>query len=186
MIKKITLFIVLAMLVSVRAKAQVFDLSNNQRMSIGINIGVAGYHLGSQGLSTTYNGFAYGANLSFMGLYIDFMRQTPEHRYTKEVGRDWNDHSALTINVGYQIPITSYLFVAPLVGYSNETYGITKGNKFEVGDRELIHDYDVIERFNHFNYGLQIMAKPVEMIEIGCVVSSHALYGTLSYSVGKK
>lgn len=186
MTKRIALFFVVLLMATVSAKAQVFDLSNNQRMSFGINLGAAGYHLGSEGLNTTYNGFAFGANVSFMGFYIDFMRQIPEHKYTKEVGQDWNDHSALTINVGYQIPITSYLFVAPLVGYSNETYGITKGNKFEIGDHELIHDYDVIERFNHFNYGLQVMAKPVEMIEIGCVVSAHALYGTLSYSIAPK
>jgi hypothetical protein len=186
MIKKATLFFVLSILVTFSAKAQMFDLSNNQRISMGINLGAAGYHLGSQGLNTTYNGFAYGANVSVMGFYIDFMRQPPEHKYTKEVGRDWNDHSAFTINVGYQIPITSYLFVAPLIGYSNESYGITKGNKFEIGDRELIHDYDVIERFNHFNYGLHIMARALETVEIGCVVSSHALYGTLSYSFGKK
>ena len=112
--------------------------------------------------------------------------QIPEHQYAKEVGHDWDDHSALTINIGYQIPITNYLFVTPLIGYSNETRGITRGNKFDVGDHELIHDYDVIERFNHFNYGLHIMARALEMVEIGCVVSSHALYGTLSYSFGKK
>ena len=70
--------------------------------------------------------------------------------------------------------LTNYLFVTPLIGYSNETYGITRGNKFDVGDHELIHDYDVIERFNHFNYGLGLMARPISEVEIGCVASAHA------------
>lgn len=184
--KRLFLIIGLAILTIGGLKAQAFDFTNNLRVSVGANLGAVGYHLGSGGLNTTYNGFGFGANLSFLGVYLDFMYQTPEHQYAKEVGRDWDDHSALTINIGYQIPITNYLFVTPLIGYSNETYGITRGNKFDVGDHELIHDYDVIERFNHFNYGLGLMVRPISEVEIGCVASAHAIYGTFSYSLGLK
>lgn len=189
--KSIFIFIVLAIFAIGSAKAQYFDFRNNERFSIGLNVGAVGYHLGAMNhvgphnTTESYNGFGMGANLSAGGVYVDFIYQTPDHLYTKEVGTDWNDHTALAINVGYQFPVTDFLFVMPMIGYSNETYGITEGNKFDVGDHQLIHDYEVTERFHHFNYGLGMVFRLFGEVEVGCVGTAHALYGTISYSLSK-
>ena len=182
--KRISLLLAMIMCMALGAKAQWFDLRKNERMSIGLNVGAVGYMLNTQGLNTDFSGLGMGASFSLMGVYTDFIYQWPEHRYTTEVGvPDWNDHTALAINMGYQIPVLPWLFVTPLVGYSNETTGITRANSITAEDNSIVHRYDVEHRYHHFNYGVGIMVRPISVIEIGAVATSHALYGNISYSL---
>ena len=69
-----------------------------------------------------------------------------------------------------------------MVGYSNETVGKTSVSILEIEDKELVHKYTRTYIDNFFNYGLGLMIRPVEFIEIGAVATSHAIYGTISYS----
>lgn len=183
--KKSFIIVTLLVLMTVSLKAQWFDFSNNYRASLGLNLGVVGYDLTSQGIDKTLAGFGAGANLSICGIYIDFIYQQPEHRYTQtfDLGQpDWDDHTALSINVGYQIPVLPWLYLTPMVGYSNETVGKTSVSILEIEDKELVHKYTRTYIDNFFNYGLGLMIRPVEFIEIGAVATSHAIYGTISYS----
>lgn len=189
--KKSLFFVVLLALIAGTAQAQWLDMRNNQRAAIGLNIGAVGYGLTGNGINTQYNGLGIGFNFSIGGVYIDFIRQWPEHQYEHTVYdptnpiNGWYDHTALAINVGYQIPVLPFLFVTPLVGYSNETDGFTKMGSVHVDQEshELVHDYEVLQRYNHFNYGLGVSTRLFDCIEFGVVATNHALYGTLSYSV---
>ena len=170
-------------MMTISAKAQWFDFSNNQRASIGLNVGAVGYTLSSQGLYTDLAGLGFGASLSISGMYLDFIYQWPEHKYSNQVGvPDWYDHTALTINVGYQIPVLSWLYLTPLVGYSNETTGITRANQITAENSSIVHKYERQAIYNHFNYGVGLMVRPFKSIEIGAVATSHAIYGNISYS----
>lgn len=182
--KSILLVAMLALLVGT-AKAQWLNLSNNQRASIGLNLGVVGYNLNSQGLDKSIANFGIGANVSFAGIYLDFIYQNPEHRWDRKITQqEYPDQTALTINLGYQIPVLSWLYVTPLIGYSNETWGRTLGNSIGVDteSHSIYHDYVRDRINNHFNYGVGVMFRPIEVIEIGAVATSHALYGTISVS----
>ena len=197
--KSILIIALLAFMVG-SAQAQWFDFSNNQRASIGLNLGCVGYHFGndgnhtgSDGIDKPYTGFGVGISMSLAGVYADFIYQSQEHRFSHVVYDPsnpyfpgWNDHTALTINLGYQIPVQPWLFVTPLIGYSNETYGLTKVGTVHVEDDELVHDYELAERFNHFNYGLGLTVKPFKHVEIGAVATAHAVYGNISYSASFK
>lgn len=179
--KKVALLAVLFSLITFSAKAQWFDFSNNNSVSIGFNAGAVGYHLGNKGLNTDYLGVGFGASVTLQGAYIDFIYQSPEHRYSSLVGvDDWNDHTALSINVGYQIPVLHWLYVTPMIGYSNETTGLTLANQITAEHSEIVHKYERDHIYNHFNYGIGLTVKPLEWLGIGGVATSHALYGNIS------
>lgn len=168
------------------AKAQFLDFSQNrQDITIGFNLGAVGYHFDGQ-INKTYVGFGGGVSVSFMGVYVDFIYQSPEHRWGNKITPDmYYDHTALTINAGYKIPVLSWLNVTPLIGYSNETEGWTDCGTINVDyeNHSVYHDYDVENRYNHFNYGVGVSVKPIEWLEVGGVCTAHAVYGNISLNL---
>lgn len=184
--KKVAFFAVLFSMMTISAKAQWFDFSNNQSASIGLNLGAVGYKLDQQGLNTDLMNFGIGASVTLGGVYLDFIYQSPEHRFSEQVGvPDWHDHTALTINAGYQVPILSWLYLTPLVGYSNETTGITYANHISAQNNSIIHKYKRETIDNHFNYGVGLTIKPIKWVSVGAVATSHAIYGNISISASK-
>lgn len=181
--KKIALIAVLISTMALSAKAQWLDFSQNRSdATVGLNLGAVGYHFNGN-IDNTYADFGIGFSFSFLGAYIDFMYQSPEHRWGNKIDPIlFNDHTALTINAGYKIPVLPWLNVTPLIGYSNETTGWTDCSTINIDydSHSIYHDYDVEYRYNHFNYGLGISAKPINWLEIGAVCTAHATYGNIS------
>lgn len=184
--KKAFLLTVLLAVFFGTANAQLFDFSQNRRdVTIGFNLGAVGYHFDGQ-IDKTYVGFGGGVSVSLMGVYVDFIYQSPEHRWGKKITpMVYNDHTALTINAGYKVPVLSWLTVTPLIGYSNETTGLTDCSTLNIDfeNHSVYHDYNVEDRYNHFNYGLGVSVKPIEWLEIGGVCTAHAVYGNLSINL---
>ena len=117
---------------------------------------------------------------------MDFMYQSPEHRWGNKISPEvYNDHTALTINVGYKIPVTRWLNLTPLIGYSNETTGWTDCSTINVDyeSRSIYHSYERETIASHFNYGVGLSAKPIKWIEIGGVCTAHAVYGNLTFNL---
>ena len=131
--KKTILVVAAILLLAGNLKAQIFDFSQNLTdVTIGFNLGSVGYDFNGH-IDKTYAGFGGGVNVSILGVYIDFIYQNPKHRYDRKVTfTEYHDHTALTINVGYKIPVTSWMNLTPLIGYSNETSGVTLGNSIGV------------------------------------------------------
>lgn len=187
--KKVALIAVLCSMMTLTAQAQFLDFSQNRYdVTLGLNLGVVGYHFDGSHIDKTYSNFGTGISMSLMGVYIDFMYQSPEHRWGSKIEpRLYQDHSALSINVGYKIPILPFLNVTPMIGYSNETTGVTDCSTVNIDyeNRSIYHDYDVEHRYNHFNYGAGISVKPIEWLEIGGVCTAHATYGNISVNLMK-
>ena len=185
--KKVTVLAVLLSLMTVSAKAQVFDFTNNLTdVTIGFNIGAVGYDFANGHIDKTYNGFGTGVSFSLLGVYLDFIYQQPEHKWDRKVTEaEYDDHTALTINAGYKIPVLPWLNLIPLVGYSNETTGKTIGNSIgvDVESESIYHDYERETIASHFNYGLGLSVKPIKWLEIGGVCTSHAVYGNISLNL---
>ena len=183
--KSIILFALLALTVG-SAKAQWFDFSQNLTdASVGVNVGVVGYHFDGQ-IDKTYADLGVGASISLLGLYLDFIYQSPEHKWDRTVTQEeYPDNTALTINVGYKIPVLPWLNITPVIGYSNETYGETDCSTINVNfeSQSIYHDYTVKERYSHFNYGLGLSFKPTDWIEFGGVCTAHAVYGNISVNL---
>ena len=184
--KKVALFVVLFTMMTFSAKAQLFDFRNNLTdVTFGFNLGVVGYDFEHGQVVKNIANFGGGVSVSLLGVYIDFIYQSPDHRWDRKITEaEYPDQTALTINLGYQIPVLSWLYVTPLIGYSNETWGRTLGNSIGVDSEShsIYHDYVRDRINNHFNYGVGVMFRPIEVLEIGAVATSHALYGTISVS----
>ena len=187
--KKVALFAVLFSMMTISAKAQWFDFSQNMSdVTIGFNAGVVGYHLGDGQIDKTYADFGWGVSFSIIGVYADFIYQCPEHKFGNKISPDtYNDHTALTINLGYKIPVTRWLNITPLIGYSNETTGVTDCSTINVDyeSHSTYHDYKRETIDNHFNYGAGISLKPIKWLEIGGVCTAHAVYGNISVNILK-
>ena len=186
--KRSIILVALLALMTFSAKAQWFDFSQNiTDVTIGLNAGVVGYHFNGQ-IDKTYADLGFGASVSLLGCYIDFIYQSPEHRWGNKISPDkYRDHTALTINAGYKIPVLPWLNVTPLIGYSNETTGWTDCSTINVDyeSHSIYHDYNRDGIFNHFNYGAGLSVKPISWLEIGGVCTAHAVYGNLSVNLMK-
>lgn len=186
--KKVVFFAVLFSMITISTKAQWFDFSQNKYdATIGLNLGVVGYHFNGQ-IDKTYAGLGGGVSLSLVGVYLDFIYQSPEHKWDRTVTQEeYPDQTALTINVGYKIPVSPWLNIIPLIGYSNETTGKTLGNSIGVDteNHSIYHDYDRENIFSHFNYGAGLSVKPISWLEIGGVCTAHAVYGNISVNLMK-
>lgn len=187
--KKITLFAVLFSMMTISAKAQWFDFSQNMSdVTIGFNAGVVGYHFGEGQIDKTYADFGWGVSASLLGVYVDFIYQNPEHKWSNKITQDkYHDHTALTINIGYKIPVASWLNFTPLIGYSNETTGWTDCSTVNLDheSHSIYHDYERETINNHFNYGAGLSLKPIKWLEIGGVCTAHAVYGNISVNLLK-
>ena len=188
--KKLAIVAVLLTAFTFSAKAQWFDFSENLKdLTIGVNAGAVGYDYNISGnphLNKNIADFGCGVSVSLLGLYVDFIYQSPEHEWGNKITPDiYHDHTALTINAGYKIPVLHWLNVTPVIGYSNETYGETDCSTINVNfeSQSIYHDYTVKERYSHFNYGLGLSFKPTDWIEFGGVCTAHAVYGNISFNL---
>ncbi len=161
-----TRFIIFAMLLALgcnSANAQMFNFAdNNHHFTLGVQLGQAG-------VNTDYSGFGWGISTSLYGVYVDFLCAGPKHRNDHHVNSSRpSDHEAFAINVGYQIPVTSWLRIAPIIGYCQTNYGYTDIPQ---------------ERFHDFNYGAGLFIQPFKYFEIYGVYTSRAIYGGLALNL---
>ena len=175
------LFIIIALLglsVSANAQIKLFEFPlNAKRVEAGLNIGQVACF-------SEYARFTLGANVMVGGFYLDFMSADPEHKYGPTSDTKWNDHRALCINAGYQIPILSWLRVIPLVGYAQTNDGITDASETywdydEDSGPTTYHPYKVTpgSRLHYFNYGGGLSIQPCKWFSINLVGTCHAIYG---------
>ena len=186
--KKVALFVVLFSLLSLSAKAQWFDFSQNlNRGVVGFNVGLIGYHANGEPGSADFSDLGVGVSLALAGSYLDFMYVSPDHMYDSHVVQyDWEDHDAFVINVGYQIPIYKhYVLVTPLIGWCRVSTGITEGNNIGVDpeSRSIYHKYHSTWRDNCFNYGGMLTVVPCKYFEINATFSAHAIYGGIAFNL---
>ena len=186
--KKVALFAVLFSMMTISAKAQWFDFSQNMnRAVIGFNTGLVGYHeindLPDMGLSD----LGVGLSFNLVGAYVDFLYVTPDHMYDSHiVFENWNDHDAFVINAGYQIPIyKNYVFITPLIGWSRVSTGITEGNNIGVDpdSYSIYHKYHSTWHRNDFNYGGMLTVAPCKYFEINAAFTAHAAYAGIAFNL---
>lgn len=182
--KKLAIFAVLLSMMTISAQAQWFDFSENtNRAVVGFNTGLVGFKNVTSStalLPETWNlsDIGVGVSVAIMGVYVDFVYVSPDHRFDSHVIMgNWDDHSAMTINVGYQIPIyRNYVFITPMIGYCRATTGYTEGNNigFDVEAESIYHKYTAVNKYNDFNYGAGLTVAPCKWFEINLNCTAHA------------
>lgn len=182
--KKLALIALLFSMMTISAQAQWFDFSENtNRAVVGFNTGLVGFKNVTSStalLPETWNlsDIGVGVSVAIMGVYVDFVYVSPDHRFDSHVIMgNWDDHSAMTINVGYQIPIyRNYVFITPMIGYCRATTGYTEGNNigFDVEAESIYHKYTAVNKYNDFNYGAGLTVAPCKWFEINLNCTAHA------------
>ena len=180
--KKIAIFTVLLSMMTISAQAQWFDFSENtNRAAFGLNTGLVGYkNVTDLASAETWNfsDVGVGVSVAIAGVYVDFIYVNPDHRFDSHIVMgNWDDHSALTINAGYQIPIyKNYVFITPMIGLSRVTTGYTEGNNIgiEVESESIYHKYVATWHRNDFNYGAGLTIAPCKWFEINASCTAHA------------
>lgn len=189
--KKVVLITLLFSMMTISAQAQWFDFSvNKNRAVVGFNVGLVGYRsvqdLGSAE-TWDFSDVGAGASFAFAGAYLDFVYVIPDHRFDSHVILgNWDDHSALTLNAGYQIPIyKDYVFITPMIGWSRVTTGYTEGNDIEIDyeSHSIYHKYYPTWHRDDFNYGAGLTVVPCKWFEINATCTAHAIYFGVAFNV---
>ena len=191
--KKLAIIALLFSMMTISAQAQWFDFSENMdRAVVGLNTGLVGYrNVSDLGSADTWNlsDIGVGGSFSLAGGYIDFVYVSPDHRFdSRLIHGNWDDHSAFTLNVGYQIPIyKDYVFITPLIGWSRVTTGYTEGYDAEIdfASHTVYHKYHPTWHCNDFNYGASLTVVPWKWFEINATCTAHAAYLGIAFNVMK-
>ena len=127
--------------------AQIFPVAdvNNHHYEVGFQGGAIGL-----GKELTLAGF--GFNLTVWGVYFDLLINGAEHAGSTKVGT-WNDNQGVAVHLGYQIPITQWLRVIPLVGYGEINTGITDGRDYTIDKNGVHNRYRATWRHGGFDAG---------------------------------
>ena len=149
-----------------------------------------GLTLGQVGSFTERERFGMGAYVLYNGFYLDFIKAEPQHRYYSHVTDDlWNDNCAFSIDAGYQIPLTGWLRLMPILGYTQTNEGVTDGSSVHIsaGDETTTwyHDYTVTpgSRRHYFNFGAGLSIQPCKWFSINLIASRYALYGGIGLDI---
>ena len=170
--------------VTVCAHAQLFDFSSNKnRYEAGLNVGQMAFN-------TPYARFGMGMNTLAWGVYLDFNMTAAQHKFDRKFSdTQWNDDEFFNINLGYQIPILSWIRIMPLLGYAQTNEGITDDSTFNVNPGEDLsswyHTYTVTpgSRVHYFNYGGGVSIQPLKWFSINFVYTRHAVYGGFAIDI---
>ena len=186
--KKVAIIAVLFSLMSLSAKAQWFDLTQNlNRGVVGFHTGLVGYNNVNDIPDMSLSDLGVGLSLNVAGVYLDFVYVTPDHMYDSHiVMENWDDHDAFVINVGYQVPIyRNYVFITPLIGWSRVSTGITEGNNIGVDteNSSIFHKYHSTWHRNDFNYGGMLTVAPCKYFEINAAFTAHAAYAGIAFNL---
>lgn len=135
--KKLLLTLVI-LLAGLSARAQVFPFGE-----VNTNTYTVGFQMGAVGMNQNYSLFAAGANMTIWGLYLDFLVHEAEHRYTYHRGF-WDDNRAYSMHVGYQIPITRWLRIIPMLGYGEVSGGVTNSydTRYDYREDSWVNHYE--------------------------------------------
>ena len=169
---------------TVCAHAQLFDFSsNNNRYEAGLNFGQMAFN-------TQYARFGVGLNTLAWGVYLDFNMAPAQHKFVRKFSdTQWNDDEFFNINLGYQIPILSWLRVMPLLGYAQTNEGITDASTININPGEdfssMYHTYTVTpgSRVHYFNYGGGLSVQPLKWFSINLAYTRQAIYGGLAIDI---
>ena len=138
-------FIILAILFSIS-----FSRAYSQEMFFDVSMGYSMIRDGGNLNS------ALGCDLALGGVYFDYSQSFRNYSGTTRVGV-WEDSYGISWHVGYLIPIkNTCLKIAPLLGYSFMSYGITDGYDWSVSESGINNEYHESYRRGGFDPGVAI------------------------------
>lgn len=175
--KKI-IFILIAIMCLANTYAQSF-IDRNKNISIGAHFGAVGQNE-DMGLQIIM------LNVTVYGVYIDFGGWPQSHGSDINVGI-WEADKAELFHIGYQLPVTNWLKITPLIGYANDETGYTNGYNYKI-DQYGIHNQFISETgISDFDFGgqakFEIPINKKTSIDIMGTYTKYSWYGGIGVTI---
>lgn len=141
------------------------------------------YSIGFLGGAVTFPSDNYvmlGFNTTIYGVYFDFggfPRLNGEA--TSNTGVH-DDKYSLSTHIGYQIPITKWLRIIPMIGYSMKSEGYSDTGHGSLHPGGMTTDYYETGSSNGFDYGGQLVIG-IKHLNIFGTYNKHSIYGGIGY-----
>lgn len=114
-----------------------------------------GGHFGAIGQAQDLGLQIYVFNLSVYGFYFDIGLYPQDHASDVRVDV-WDADQAFLCHFGYQLPISKYFTITPLIGYANDETGYTDGGQWYADDRGIHNKFVEEYSVGGFDYGAQV------------------------------
>lgn len=170
--KKVVVLLLMALL-GTKAQAQLLQ-GDAFKANKGYEIGLIGGVLG------VYDDLSYGAfglNFTAYGVYVDFLGMPRAHEKSTDVKKHENEKTSLGVHLGYQLPLTTWLSVIPVVGYASVKNGTTDGSNYTISSQSgITNSYKVKDEISGFDYG-GLLCVNIKKVRIYAAGTRYGIYG---------
>lgn len=171
--KKFWVLLLTLVVACVQSQAQLLQ-GDGFEANKGYEIGLLG---GAFGIYDDVSCAGIGFNGTIYGAYVDLLFWPRAHSNTTDVDKHENEKETFSVHAGYQFPLTKWLSIIPVIGYTSVTTGTTDGSKWSYNKSSGIRNsYSVEDKTQGFDYGgaLCINIKSVRLYAVG---TRYGIYG---------
>ena len=149
---KKVIFTMLFTLIAMVVNAQDYTFSQRQKyISFGIQ-----YAMVDQNSNKIDSHNAFVINMSIYGVYADLGLMSPKHNRSVEIDKWRNEHSVESFHFGFQLPITQWLRITPIMGYYNHESGYTDGHDWGVDKYGVYNKFHTEKQSNGPDCGVNV------------------------------
>ena len=113
-------------------------------------------HFGGIGCSQGLGLQEFLVSTTIKGVYADFGGWPSKHGSDVDVDV-WDDDKALTCHLGYQVPVTNWLRIIPMVGYAYDATGTTDGYNWSCDSNGIHNKFNIDEKVEGLDYGAAVV-----------------------------
>ena len=139
----------------------------------GYTIGLVG---GAFGIYDDVSCAAIGMNTTISGIYVDVLFWPRAHESSTDVDVHKDEKTAVSIHTGYQFPMTKWLSIIPVIGYTSVKNGDTDGSNYRISNGNITNSYYVKEKNEGFDYG-GILCINIKSVRVYAAGTRYGVYG---------
>ncbi len=157
---------------SLHVHAQLFQ-GDGFKANKGFEIGLLG---GAFGIYDDVSSAGIGLNGTIYGAYIDFLFWPRAHSNSTDVDKHENEKETVSVHAGYQFPLTKWLSVIPVVGYTSVKNGTTDGSRYRISGGQIYNSYSVKDKSQGFDFG-GVLCFNIKSVRIYAAGTRYGVYG---------
>lgn len=113
-------------------------------------------HFGGIGCSQDLGLQEFLVSTTIKGVYADFGGWPSAHGSDVDIDV-WDDDKAITCHLGYQVPVTNWLRIIPMVGYAYDAMGTTDGHNWSCDSNGIHNKFNIDEKVEGLDYGAAVV-----------------------------
>ena len=121
----------------------------------------------------------FAVSTTIYGFYFDVGVCPSSHKSDVRVDK-WDDNEALMFHAGYQLPLTKWFRVIPIIGYSHCASGTTDGSNYHVTSNGIHNKFTADESFSKFDYGTASVFN-INHINLQAAITRYSWYLGVGY-----